>query len=471
MVMQLRHRSAWMVFAVAAILFSAAVSLPSRFGPAPTLAGQDAAAAAVGAVHGTVIEPDRRVAAPDADRSGAVDGSAQRGFDAIYRDLLVLYAGGREPGASHGSASRRASELFAEMVTVEPRAGERALTVLAGLSPPWREPPVVLQRDVCRLLLDFNLQQLTAVPELAKHRAPLVHAMVAQMPIAEDTALLMAGLLEDQPYLTAEHEPVLVELAQAARQSLVFLAEPVRRLLVTVWTNLGQDHRLHASLLHHLEGEPGVLRDAAIDRLLVDDRYRTRIVDRLVLAGDNAAMVRAALQAARALPFPAAIEVLATLKSAAPGSHFGGAYATLAERAPAELAQHYLQRLADLSLPAHRQQLVQALGNYAAKKGGAEIALLAFRSDPDLRTRGVALLAIAAGDDAGLFCRCFAEALAAAGGDPQWRDYVAASLVNGARRCEVNWLDTATQQVLAGDGLSERRRMQLEQLRAQYLPK
>jgi hypothetical protein len=471
MVMKIRRRSVWIVFAAAAMLICAAIALPSRPGAAPELVGQDPAEIVVGAVHERVAEPDRRCAAPGAVRADAGERRGQRGFDAIYRDLVALFAEARPQGVDRGSAAGRASQLFAEMVTAEPRAGERALAVLAGLQAPWREPAAVLQRDVCRLLLDFNLQQLTAVPELAKHRSPLVHAMVAQMPIAEDAAMLMAGLLEDRPYLTAEHEPVLVELAQAARQSLVFLAEPVRRLLVTVWTNLGQDHRLHASLLHHLEGEPGVLRDAAVDRLLVDDRYRTRILDRLVLAGDNAAMLRAALQAARALPFPAAIEVLATLKSAAPGSHFGGAYATLAERAPADLAQHYLQRLADLSLPAHREQLVAALGHYAAGQGGAEIALLAFRNDPAVRTRGVALLVIAAGDDTASYCRCFAEAVAAAGADPVWWDYVAASLVNAARRCEVNWLDTAIQQVLNGGRLSERRRLQLEQLRAQYLPR
>jgi hypothetical protein len=384
-----------------------------------------------------------RVSPPPAP-SGAAAATPQpapgpRTFEAVYRDLVVLFI--ERPGApsptvdvatAREARSQRASELFAEMVTVAPDAGQRALRVLASIPLPWREPTQQVELGVCGLILDFNLQQVMATPDLAATRPPLVHAIVGQMHLAAAWAQLARRLLAKQPYLVAEHEPPLLDLARSAAGELQFLAEPVQELLVTSWSNgkdLGDSH--YADLLHWFEGGGGAsLQAAATTRLLLSVRYRDLVVGRLASQRSGSELGDFAAQAAKELPFAEAIEVVKALKAAAPSSHFGGAYIALVERHPAELREHYFATLGEASHPRHREQMVLALANYA----GFDIAL-------------------------------------AGNADGGMTHYIASSLQNAARHCEVNWLDRATQQALAQKSLHESQRAALDNLRRQYLPR
>lgn len=65
---------------------------------------------------------------------------------------------------------------------------------------------------------------------------------------------------------------------------------------------------------------------------------------------------------------------------------------------------------------------------------------------------------------------CFRQAMAVATGQPGLHEFIATSLANVARRCEVNWLDQATAEALALGGLSEKGRGRLIEVRRQYVP-
>lgn len=413
---------------------------------------------------------------------GAPQGA--RSFDEVYADLVRLF---RERAEQRVDALRshageapagwevRASELFAEMTVVAPDAGGKALMVLARLPIPWpRDNELdlgVADVGVCGLLLDFNLQQMTADSRLSKKRPELVSGVLAQMPISPDFANLALHLLKDAPYLEAVHEKVLLDMARAATGEAAFVAQPVKQLLLTLWANLAKGGKGdYGDLLTYFDDSMNeVLRAAATQRLLASDQYRHIAIAKLVASGDSSAVAEAALFAAKSLPFETAIDTVRTLRCAFEHTHFS-AYTLLVEKSPQQMVEHYQACLAENTTARHREELVVAVVNYAEERTAILQACMAFDQDPDPRVKGVALLGLANRQAVDAFQSRFELAV----GDQVLaaipRDYLVLSLRSIAPRLDANTLDRATG-ILSSMSLSEQQRARVEKIRRDHLPR
>jgi hypothetical protein len=418
--------------------------------------------------------------------AAAADGAPPkaRSFDEVYADLVRLFRERPEQqgdalrpraGAAPSGRNAQASELFAEMTIVAPDAGSRALMVLARLPIPWpRDNGLALgvaDVAVCGLLLDFNLQQMTADPRLSKKRPELVSSVLAQMPIAPDFASLALHLLKDAPYLEAVHEQVLLDMARAATGEVAFLEQPVKQLLLTLWANLAKDGQgNYGDLLTYFDDSMNeVLRAAATQRLLASDQYRHIAVAKLVASGDSAAVAEAALFAAKSLPFATAIDTVRTLRCAFEHTHFS-AYTLLVEKSPQLMVEHYQACLAESTTPRHREELVVAVVNYADERTAISQACLAFDQDPDPRVKGVALLGLANRQAVDEFRSRFELAVGDRALAAIPTDYLILSLRSIAPRLDANTLDRATA-IVSAMSLSEQQRARVEKIRRDHLPR
>ena len=410
----------------------------------------------------------------DVEESGpptVVEPDAARDFEVIYTEIITLFS-----SASSGDSTNlnsEASELFRELLTVAPDAGQRVLAKLAALPRPWVDPGSgpdgQVVSVVCSLILDFNLQQMATAPELLEKRAPLVSAMLTHMPASADHCGLVHRLLVDKDYLGSVHEDQLLETVRMATGELQFLRKPAQELLLTLWRNVGGGS--FDQLLRYFEGSHGSsLREAAMLELLGSDRYRRLVVDRLIEGGDISMISRATGFLAEHAPFAEAVELMGALKSSVPNSALSG-YSYLATNSAKELNEHYVTLLADNRMPAHREEVVMALGHIAAKKGGVDTARLAFRDDRAPRVKGVALLALVWKVEPAELSRLFDQALTWSADEPDLRDYMAAVLQGAAQRLDANWLDRAARRVLALPGLSSHSRRVVEEIQKQYLPR
>ena len=416
----------------------------------------------------------------------AVEGAAEevsgqhptppRDFEAIYRDLVQLF-GSAQSGALAASRAERgpwnelAGELFLELARSGAAVGSSTLRKLDGLAPPWHGESARVEAGVCRLILDFELQQMTKGAVRADSRSALVSELLDRMPVARDWAGLAVGLLAGQPYLGAEHESVLLGMAGMAHGELAFLTQPVKVLLVTVWKNLGDRRGAHLEELLRVFDDPdaGLLGLAAQQQLLLYDEYRDLVVQHVLKSKDLEAVRELAVFAAEALPLQTAIEVTATLKEGAASANLGGAYIALVERSQVDLEGSYRDALSSGLKPGHREQAVLAIANYG-EQGAAAFAREAFDRDPEPRVRGVALLALGANADPEEFRDCYQRAVEDRGlQDPRQLPYLVSALSNHAPRADRAFLDTATAALLARKGLPQHHAAAIEALRRRYL--
>lgn len=397
-----------------------------------------------------------------------------RDFEAIYRDLVDLFLAGGSSAATRADGESRgemAGALLLELARSGAAVGERTLGKLDGLVPPWQGEAAQVEASVCRLILDFELQQMTKGGVRTEQRSALVVQLLDRMPVAKDCADLAAALLRGQPYLDEEHESALLHMAGMADGEYRFLAQPVKQLLVTLWRNLGARRGAHLDELLRVFDDPeaGLIGRAAQQQLLLYEEYRELVVQHVLQSRDPEAVRELAVFAAQSLPVPIAIEVTATLKEGSAEAHLGGAYITLVERSQGELEGSYRGALTAGLKPGHREQAVLAIANYG-ERDAAAFAREAFERDPEPRVRGVALLALGSSAEPEEFRDCYQRAVA----EPSFREpgqlaYLVSALSNHAPRADRAFLDTATAALLARGDLPQHHAAGIEALRRRYL--
>lgn len=432
---------------------------------------------------GQVVELQASGSLPKRTSEAAREGAASvpgegleppRDFDAIYRDLVGLFSSGGSSAASRADGETRgemAGALFLELARSGAAVGERTLGKLDGLVPPWQGESAQVEASVCRLILDFELQQMTKGGVRTDQRSALVSDLLQRMPVAKDCANFAAALLRGQPYLGEEHESALLHMAGMSDGAYSFLAQPVKQLLVTLWKNLGARRGAHLDELLRVFDDPeaGLLGLAAQQQLLLYEEYRDLVVQHVLQARDPEAVRELAVFAAQSLPVPVAIEVTATLKEGSAEASLGGAYITLVERSQGDLEGSYRDALTAGLQPGHREQAVLAIANYG-ERDAAAFAREAFERDPEPRVRGVALLALGSNAEPEEFRDCYERAL----GEPSFRDpgqlaYLVSALSNHAPRADRAFLDTATAALLARGDLPQYHVAAIEALRRRYL--
>jgi hypothetical protein len=416
------------------------------------------------------IAQDKKKAAQDASLS-------LRSFEPIYQDLVGLFlerqaAGPKAPDAHVAEFNAVASDLFAEMAAFGPEAGELSLLKVDGIPPPWEGELSLVERGINNLILDFALQQMTRGEGHSDLRQPLVRDMIDRLPLSPDYAGFITKRLDSQPYLDGTHELALMDLATIAHGDLAFLQDPVRRLLVTTWRNMGSSSLERADeLLAYLDDpDAGLLQRAAMEYLLLSDEHRATVLSVLTKKGDHQLMVEMAHFAALHMDPDAAISVAAELKGASVYAHFGGAYMKLAERSHEELGSNYRTCLASNVQPGHREQSILALARYANGRAD-DIVREAFDHDPNPRVKGVALLAFGSQKGRGSdFQDCYRTAYA----DPNFhtrdtRYYLVNALSNHAPHGDREFLDAATSQLMEVASLTSQEMEKLERIRERYL--
>lgn len=416
---------------------------------------------------------------PDAPTTPPVD--AKRTFDAIWRDLVATATPGEamhDALADAADERKRLGDLVAELLTAVPDVVPPVLTRLHGLASPWSAAGDRIAARLAVVVFDITLQQMAhEVRDGSSSRVAVTVALLLDAMVAgPDFAGLVADVLADAPYLDASHEDRLLALARAARDELQFLADPVRRLLVTLWSNRSQagDATAVADLLAWFgDPEAGVLGEAALQRLLAEERYRMLVVERLCREKRPQAMTMAAMHVVRTLPAAAAIEVVRSLQTGFPEHSLFAAYGWLAAADPGALHAEYERCLADGVLPRHRAELVSALGTIGQGEPGLRVAELALRADPDRRVRSTALLAWCNRAPIGEA----AAALDRATGDPAFGarydlDAVVFALQALAMRPDhdLNTIDRVSAFLLVQPSLSVIARRAVEEVRREHLP-
>ena len=421
-----------------------------------------------------------RKAAPS---EAPVQFAKSRDFDAVFAELLqaLVPPGSQPPDTAEGIAAARRQmdhvrELVAEIVTCFPDAGQRGFHRLATLAAPWQEAAVRREAQAAGMVVDFWMQRTHDQPARRPVVTELVHGMLRAMGSSADMAGSVRALLVDKKYLVREHEQDLLALAAAAGGDSAFLRGPVRDLLLTLWRNVGGDNPdalLRDLLLYFADDAAGALADAALQRLLLDARYRAMVLNHLIASKDAGRLRSAADHAVKNLPFQDALDVVRSLQCGVPQVPQIGAYAWLGVEHAAELKTEYERCLADNAMPIHRELLVVGAGNAPPPGSAAGIACAAtaFASDPSPKVRGIAFLAMC---NQGAVREAQDGFLAAMNDTSFASRHSVAYMVSGlealARRSDrdVNFLDRATSFLLVAAGQEDKSR--IERLRATCLP-
>jgi hypothetical protein len=298
--------------------------------------------------------------------------------------------------------------------------------------------------------------------------------MLSLLPTRDDLAVELGnGQLADRPYLSIAHEPAVLQLVAMAGEHQ-FPVATAEALLTTLWRNLQatgtrtSEELAGLAMLLLQEGNESERR-AARRRLLLDDRYRSVLLDHLRTAKDCAEAKALALIAAEQLPAKAALEVLSLAVSV--GAEPAAAFVLLGRRDVSALQQAYEQSLASDLDPKLRDLLVAGVG-FSGEPAAIEIAKLAQQSDPDPEVRLRAMFALTANAPAALGESAIQRAL----DDPQIRSHpqrlgaVVLALDNLARAGEVNAIDRLGQRLRVTDGLTAGARLELEKILARALP-
>lgn len=407
-----------------------------------------------------------------------------RDFDAVFAELLkaLVPPGAQPPETAEGIANAtrqmdRVRELIVEIITSFPDSGQRGFHRLATLAAPWREEPVRREAYAAGMVVDFSLQTLHGKSERRTEATDLILGMLRSMAASADMAGSVRALLVDKPYLSREHESVLLAQSTAAVGDLAFLRAPVRDLLLTLWRNVAGDNPdalLRDLLLYFADDSAGALAEAALQRLLLDTRYRAMVLNHLIASKDAGRLRSAADFAVKNLKFEDALDVVRSLQCGVPEVPQIGAYAWLGVGNAADMNLEYERCLADNAMPVHRELLVVGAGNSPppGRAAGLACAATAFASDPSPKVRGIAFLAMC---NQGAVREAQDGFLAAMSDSAFASKYSVAYMVSGlealARRSDrdVNFLDRATAFLLVAAGQDDK--VRLDRLRANYLPR
>jgi hypothetical protein len=298
--------------------------------------------------------------------------------------------------------------------------------------------------------------------------------MLALLPTSDALATELGnGQLADRPYLSLAHEPAVLQLVAMAGEHR-FPAATAEALLTTLWRNLQavgartSDELAGLSLLLLQEGNESERR-AARRRLLLDDRYRSVLLDHVRASKDRTEAKALALIAAEQLPPKTALEVLTLAVTV--GAEPAAAFVVLGRRDPATLQQAYEHSLASDVEPKLRDLLVAGIG-FSGEPAAIEVAKLAQQSDPDPEVRLRGMFALTANAPAALGEAAIQRALddPQIGNDPQRLSAVVLALDNLARAGEINAIDRLGQRLRMTSGLTTGARLELEKILARALP-
>lgn len=404
---------------------------------------------------------------------------------ASYVDRLVrmglatstLDAAGDPRAAAESDRQARATmtELMERIATAE----ELALDALQSTeAPPASDLPGQIRRQVHNVVLRLGLERRHHASQQDPTRAAtlttFVAAMLSLLPASDALATELGdGQLADRPYLSLEHEPAVLHLVAMAGEHR-FPAVTAEALLTTLWRNLQaagartSDELAGLAMLLLQEGNESERR-AARRRLLLDDRYRSVLLDHLRASKDRTEAKALSLIAAEQLPPKAALDVLTLAVTI--GAEPAAAFVLLGRRDPATLQQAYEQSLASDVEPKLRDLLVAGIG-FSGEPLAIEVAKLAQQSDPDPEVRLRGMFALTANAPAALGEAAIQRALddPQIGNDPQRLSAVVLALDNLARAGEINAIDRLGQRLRMTPGLTTGARLELEKILARALP-
>jgi len=386
---------------------------------------------------------------------------AVRGVDEVGRGDL------RAAQATDVAATAVVSTIVTTITDYE----QRALFALTGLV--GEDSRSATARGAFGRLLHLGLQKLAARASAGDPRplAAFLDALLEEMVPHEPIAAVIAWLLIDQPYLGPEQERAVLRLAELAA-AYPWLADPVRRLLLTLWRNLeagGVRPREQTELLAlTFKDDPNpARRAAALERLVTssDEDLVRFVVQDIELRGDADRARDLAMAAANALPVGLALEVVRRLRPVGSQALLAPAL-ELARRAEAEVRTSYEELLAADADRDFRADLVSGLGFNPSR---ANLALVehAFRTDPAVSVRERALLALTANAAAALGERSVAAALEdveLCGARGERAGVLLGALENLARAGELDAMQRLGRRLAARRDLSPAVRSELERL-------
>lgn len=275
----------------------------------------------------------------------------------------------------------------------------RALHALLGAGG-TSDPRAAMTRRVLERLLFFGLQKLAAVAKVNGRAAldAFLSSLLDSMLLDEHVAEVVTRLLVDQAYLGAAQEIEVMRLVELV-PTHAWLAEPMRRLLLTLWHNMEtsgarpRDSLETLALMLKDDTNPA-RRAAAIERLMVSgDRNLVDFVLRDIEEQRDARRAAdLAGPAAERLPPELAFEVVQRLRTVTKTPLTLPAI-MLAQRDGQLVRTKYEDLRAGKLHPELRADLVMGLGCNPSRDNLA-IAKAAFATDPDTRVRCRALLTI-----------------------------------------------------------------------------
>lgn len=437
--------------------------------PAPVSAGAAAARPQVVPTAGPMPAPLARQVAREPDPPAQPPATFEQLAERIV-DLTL--AGGeqvrREELAAADATHAEVVELVGRLVASHADFASRALFALTGL--PGDDARAAAGRAVHGRLLQMALERDSATAAQGE-RGPLdellrglLQSMVPHAPIAE----VIASILIDRGYLGAPQEDGVLRLAELV-PTYPWLAEPARRLLLTLWHNL---ERTGARARDQIETLALMLKDdanparraAALERLVSStERELVEFVLHDVEGrgdGDRARDLAAA--AAARLPADQALAVVQRLRRLAPTALVGPAL-ELARRDEAGVRTAYGQLLAQRADPEFRADLVSGLG-FNPNSANLTVVETALRSDPEPRVRERAVLALTASAAAAFGVRAVTQALDDATFAGERLSVLVGALENLARAGEAEAVAALGKRLGARPDLPPLARGELEQL-------
>ncbi|MEZ5966434.1 MAG: hypothetical protein R3F56_21540 [Planctomycetota bacterium] len=352
------------------------------------------------------------------------DSPVSRGFDALVAELIELTLRGTiefERGANDAAAATDAEvrstvgEVLSTVVDYE----DRALFALSEVGD-TDEPRSKAARTVHGRLLHLGLQKLSTRARSGDTQAldGFLGALLEIMVPHRATAEVVAWLLADTPYLGAGQEEAVLRLAQTV-PTYPWLADHVRRLLLTLWRNLEASgsrarDQIETLALMLKDDTNDALRAAALERLVTSTEPElVEFVLRDVEERRDGERARDLAQAAATkLPAEEALRVARRLRSLVPSEMILPAL-ELARRDDGAVRSAYESLAAAGADGPWRADLVSGLG-FQPSTANLTLVAHAFRNDPDVEVRTRALMALTANAAASFGTR----ALAAAVDDP-----------------------------------------------------
>lgn len=368
-----------------------------------------------------------------------------------------------------------AAELVKGLLEFVPDYELRALHALTG-SAGSADPRATMTRHVLERLLYFGLQKLATLAQVGGRSAfdGFLLALLESSLLDEQVAEIIARLLVDQPYLGVAQEVEVMRLIELV-PTHPWLAEPMRRLLLTLWRNLEaggvrpRDGVETMALMLKDDTNPA-RRAAAIERLMLSgDRNLVDFVLRDVEEQRDAKRAAdLAAPAATHLPPDQALEVVQRLRAVAQRPLTVSAI-ELSRRDGALVRTRYQELLASQSRADLRADLVMGLGCNPSSDNLA-VANTALQIDPDPQVRRRALLAITGNAASALGEQAVSAALAdreLCGPQGERLSVIVAALDNMARQGEHDAVARLGRQLGQRRDLAPEVRSELERLLAE----